>query len=161
MRRSLDEPPPRAQPPDGVRIVGWSPELDERVRVAHNEVFADHWGSEPREPEEWRRRGGAIVPRWSLVALDARDGEIAGYVVSRESVAPGVARTDLFGVRRSWRGHGLAAALLTAALDAYRSDGTEHATLEVDADNPSGAYEWYRRFGYWLVRSQILYTVEI
>ncbi len=161
MRRSLVETPPRAEPPDGVRVTGWSPELDERVRTAHNEVFADHWGSEPRGPEEWRLRGGAIVPRWSLVALDRRDDEIAGYVVSRDPSTPGVAHTDLLGVRRSWRGHGLAAALLTAALDAYRSDGMEHATLEVDADNPSGAYDWYRRLGYRPVRTQILYTVEI
>lgn len=161
MRRSLDGSIPRAERPGGVRFVGWERELDEAVRLAHNQVFADHWGSEPRGAAEWQRRGGAIVPRWSLVAIDPSDGSVAGYVVSREPTEAGTAHTDLLGVRRSWRGHGLAAALLAEVLDRYRADGVGHATLEVDADNPSGAYDWYRRLGYRPVRSEILYSVEI
>ena len=53
--RPMARPIPAVEPPDGVDIVAFGPALDEPTRVAHNEAFADHWGSEPRSPEEWRQ----------------------------------------------------------------------------------------------------------
>lgn len=160
LQRDLNDPVPAQAPPEEVDVVPWSPELDDRVRAAHNEVVADRRGTGPHGSEQWLRRG-VIVPAWSRVAIGRRDREVAGYVLSRRSDSTVVAHTDAIGVRRSWRGHGLAAVLLTQVLAAYRADGARTATLEVDADNPSGTHDWYRRLGYVPVRSEILYSVEI
>src|SRR5690606_1313533 len=84
MRRDLRAPLPTVALPEGLRIVGWSPELDEQVRLAHNETFADHWGSEPQTPETWRQRGASFMPSWSFVALDSTGptDQVAGYAMS-------------------------------------------------------------------------------
>lgn len=63
MRRSLDLPLPEAPAPRRVSIVPWAPELDEAVRQAHNDAFADHWGSEPRTAEQWSQHGSTFAPR--------------------------------------------------------------------------------------------------
>ena len=65
---------PRPAPPRGVVVVPFSPELGEAVRLAHNEAFADHWGSEARSPEKWR------------------------YFLNHESFRPGLSSVALGGV---------------------------------------------------------------
>ncbi|GMA31461.1 GNAT family N-acetyltransferase [Litorihabitans aurantiacus] len=55
MRRDLALPVPAPTALEGSLVVEpWTAELDESIRVAHNEAFADHWGSEPQTPETWR-----------------------------------------------------------------------------------------------------------
>ena len=60
----------------------WSTELDEQVRLAHNEAFADHWGSEPRTAQEWAQGRSMFAPTWSFAAIDEATGEVAGYLMS-------------------------------------------------------------------------------
>lgn len=48
MHRPLKDGFPEPVLADGLEIVGFGPELHETVRLAHNEAFQDHWGSEPR-----------------------------------------------------------------------------------------------------------------
>lgn len=86
MRRDLSRPLPATTPPEGVRVVGWSPDLDDAVRRAHNDVFADHWGSEPQTPETWRH-DVHFVPAWSFVAL-------AEPEAATDTAATGLAATD-------------------------------------------------------------------
>lgn len=165
MRRDLAAPLPEAAPPAGVRVVGWTPELDDAVRVAHNETFSDHWGSEPQTPETWEH-DSHFVPSWSFVAL-TEDDEVAGYLVSGryeqdwEPLGYTCGYTELLGVRRAWRGTGLASALLRRAMEAYRADGMEYASLGVDTANPSGAHGLYERLGYEATHGQVLYSVEL
>lgn len=182
MRRDLAAPLPDAADPAGVRVVPWSPELDEAVRVAHNETFADHWGSEPHTPESWRH-DSHFMPSWSFVALAQEPGDpenpegtagagtdgpvVAGYLVSGryeqdwEPLGYTTGYTELLGVRRPWRGTGLASALLRHAMTAYRADGMQYASLGVDTDNPSGAHGLYARLGYERTHGQVLYSVEL
>jgi hypothetical protein len=35
-------------------VVGFDPACDESLRRAYNEIFVDHWGSVPRDPDHWR-----------------------------------------------------------------------------------------------------------
>lgn len=56
--------------------------------------------------------------------------------------------TELLGVRRAWRGRGLAPALLIDAMSRYAAAGMERACLDVDTENPSGAVALYERLGY-------------
>ena len=163
MRRDLAEPLPEVTL-EGVRIEPWRPELDEAVRLAHNEAFADHWGSEPRTPEDWTH-GPHFVPGWSFVAL-AGD-EVVGYTLSGryEDDFPVAGfpfgYSELLGVRREWRGRGIAVALLARAMAAFKEDGMAYALLGVDTANPSGAHGLYERLGYQAVHGEVLYSVEI
>jgi ribosomal protein S18 acetylase RimI-like enzyme len=167
MRRDLSRPLPEPRPVDGVRIVPWSAELDEAVRLAHNEAFADHWGSEPRSPEHWQQGRAMFAPQWSHVALDEATGEVAGYTMSGryehdwEVAGFTSGYTELLGVRRAWRGRGLAPALLTAAMASFRADGMQYAELDVDTENPSGAHGLYARLGYEVTHGAVMSTIEV
>lgn len=164
MRRDLSLPLPEVTLSDDVRIVDWTPDLDDAVRRAHNEAFADHWGSEPHTPESWRH-DPHMVPEWSFVAL-AGDA-VAGYAISGryepdwEPLGYTCGYTGLLGVRRAWRGRGVAAALLRATMEAYRRDGMQYACLGVDTANPTGAHGLYARLGYEATHGQVLYSVEL
>ncbi|WP_019136975.1 GNAT family N-acetyltransferase [Cellulomonas massiliensis] len=165
MRRRLDGDLPAAPALDGVRVVPWSEELDEAVRLAHNEAFADHWGSEPRTAEQWALRP-MFAPAWSFVALtDA--GEVAGYLISGryeqdwELAGYRSGYTELLGVRRPWRGRGVAVALLVAAMTAYRESGMDVAEIGVDTENPTGAHGLYARLGYEVHHGQTMYALTL
>ncbi|MGO4383908.1 GNAT family N-acetyltransferase [Specibacter sp. RAF43] len=142
--------------PDGVRVVPFAAGLGEPVRLAHNEAFADHWGSEPEDPQQWGflLNHDGFRPDWSSVAVDAATGEVAGYQMSmydpdrfaKEGRAEGY--TELLGVRRAWRGRGIARALLADAMARYKAAGMDHACLDVDTENPTGALGLYERMGY-------------
>jgi ribosomal protein S18 acetylase RimI-like enzyme len=167
MRRDLAQPLPEVRAPEGVRIVPWSDELDDAVRLAHNEAFADHWGSEPRTPESWQVGRAMFAPQWSHVAVDEATGEVAGYTVAgryeQDWPVAGYTSgyTELLGVRRAWRGRGVSVALLEAAMRSFRADGMEYAELDVDTANPSGAHGLYARLGYEVTHGSVLYSIEL
>ncbi|WP_427017223.1 GNAT family N-acetyltransferase [Pseudarthrobacter sp. P1] len=156
MNRPLSGGLPAVELAEGLRIVPFGPGLSEQVRLAHNEAFADHWGSEPRDEEAW----GFVVnheqsrPDWSTAVLDEATGEMVAYqlasydpaVLANEGRDEGY--TELLGVRRQWRGRGLARALLADAMARFKASGMDHASLGVDTENPSGALGIYQRMGY-------------
>ncbi len=170
MERPLDRgdelPLPDVPHVDGLRVVPWSPQVDDAVRVAHNDVFADHWGSEPRTPEQWRQTQAMFAPTWSFVALDD-DDRVVGYAVSGryEEDWPAAGHTsgytELLGVRREWRGRGVAVALLASVMRAYAADGMQFAELEVDTANPSGAHGLYAALGYEVAHSSTMLSIEL
>ncbi len=170
MRRPVDGPLPQARLPAGMRVVDWTPDLDEDVRHAHNEAFQDHWGSQPMSHESWRRVNRELEPRWSKVAL-ARgpDGseEVAGYAMTSRhehlwsQLGHTEGYTELLGVRRPYRGRGLARMLLVEVIAALAEDGIESTGLDVDTINPSGAHLFYERLGYERQGARTLYTIEI
>ena len=167
MRRPLDAELPPIGAPDGLRIVPWTTELDDQVRLAHNEAFADHWGSEPRTAEEWVQGRSMFAPAWSFVAVDDATGEVAGYLLSGRYehdwpvIGYRAGYTDLLGVRRAWRGRRLAAALLATVMAAYRADGMDMAELGVDTANQSGAHRLYEGLGYAVFHSSTMFSIEL
>ncbi|WP_448629289.1 GNAT family N-acetyltransferase [Cellulomonas soli] len=167
MRRSLAEPLPTAPQVPGVSVVPWTPELDEAVRVAHNEAFADHWGSEPRSVEVWQQGRAKFAPTWSFVALEDATGEVVGYALSDrfdqdwEVTGYTAGYTHLLGVRRPWRGRGLAVSLLRAAMAAYVADGMQYAEIGVDTANPSGAHGLYAALGYEVRHVSTMLSIEV
>ncbi|MFS0698352.1 N-acetyltransferase family protein [Cellulomonas sp. 179-A 4D5 NHS] len=167
MRRPLRDGVPDVPQVDGVSIVPWSPELDEATRVAHNEAFADHWGSQPRSAEAWSHGRSMFAPSWSFLAVDDATGEVAGYLLSgryeQDWAVAGYPSgyTELLGVRRAWRGRGLGVALLTAAMHAYAADGMHYAELGVDTENPSGAHGLYASLGYEVFQGSSMWSIEL
>lgn len=167
LRRSLSEPLPGLPAMPGISIVPWSEELDDRVRLAHNDAFASHWGSEPRSAEDWAHGRSMFAPTWSFVAIDDASGEVAGYLVSgryeQDWALNGFSAgyVELLGVRPAWRGRGLATALLVTAMQAYVADGIDNAELGVDTENLSGALRLYTGLGFSRFHSAALWSLEL
>lgn len=169
MRRPLAQPIPEIPLGEGFQLKAFTPELSEQVRLAHNEAFADHWGSEPRDQESWEFLIGHPHMRadWSAVVIDATSGEVAGYQIANydpevlETHGRNEGYTELLGVRRAYRGQGIAAALLADAMGRFSSDGMDWAALDVDTENPSGAYGLYERLGYQPYNRSMAYDKQL
>ncbi|MPV37682.1 GNAT family N-acetyltransferase [Georgenia subflava] len=167
-RLDADHPVPEVTLDGGLRLVPYDAALAEPLRLAHNESFADHWGSEPRAREDWERYtvgGRDFRPAWSFVVLDG--DEVAGYTIAsayeQDWAAQGYTEgwTDLLGVRPAWRRRRIAPALLVASMRAFAADGIERAGLGVDTENGSGALALYTRLGYEPERRSIAYVKDL
>ncbi|MET1020705.1 MAG: GNAT family N-acetyltransferase [Arthrobacter sp.] len=169
MHRNLQDGIPEAVLDEGLELAGFGPELHEPVRLAHNDAFRDHWGSEPRDEEAW----GFVVndplarPDLSAVVLDRDSRRVAGYqLASHDAVSAGArgykeGYTDLLGVRREFRGRGVAQALLADAMRRFAAAGMDKASLDVDSQNPSGALALYAKMGYVAVNTSMAWDKEL
>ncbi|WP_432562218.1 GNAT family N-acetyltransferase [Kineococcus sp. SYSU DK003] len=166
MRQDLRSGPP--SPPvlaPGYRLVDHAPQ---GLREVHNEVFADHWGSQPLTASDWSRfvvGNPEFRPDWSFLVVHGAD--VAGYanVYAHESDWPGLGfpQADLgnLGVRREHRGRGLARALLAAVAGRAHAAGMAAVALDVDSANASGAVGLYERAGYVRVHGDVLHTKPV
>jgi GNAT superfamily N-acetyltransferase len=111
------EPPP-VDPPAGIEIVTWTerPDAVRGMYEVYREAEPDIPGSDEAEVspfEEWLANdmsGSGDRPEWTFVAL-AGD-EVVGYTkFSLTDAQPTTAFHDLTGVKRAWRGRGIAGAL--------------------------------------------------
>lgn len=115
--------PPAIGPPPGIAIVAWSerPGIDEALYAVYCEAEPDIPGEEHNllpTLEEWLEddmRGASDTPDAVFVAL-AGD-EVVGFAkLSVPEEGGDTAYHDLTGVRRAWRGRGIAAALKRAQI---------------------------------------------
>ena len=155
MRRDLAAALPAEPAVAGIRIVPYEAAHAEAVRLAHNEAFADHWSSEPVRAEDWERDFvGEPHFRADLSFVALAGDEVAGYSANYCSEADWAvsdvrdAWIGQLGVRRAWRGRGLATALLVRSMAAFRAAGMDAASLGVDVENPTGAVGLYERLGF-------------
>jgi mycothiol synthase len=162
MRRDLREPIPAEATPRPIRIEVYDVAFGGRVRLAHNDAFADHWGSEPLTAEIWNREFvGDPYFRGDLSFVAFDGDQIAGYAVNYVAEADWAATgiregwVGQLGVRRPWRQRGLATALLVRSMRAFRDTGLDAAILGVDAENPTGALGVYERVGFRPVRRSV------
>ncbi|WP_258058937.1 N-acetyltransferase [Arthrobacter sp. B1805] len=173
MTRPLDQPIPELPFPPELELVSFADGADrnivELVRLAHNDAFQDHWGSEPRDQESWQFTVSHPEFRadWSIALLDPAAGDVVAYQLasydpdSKDLLGHSEGYTDLLGVRRTWRGRGLAPALLAEAMKRYRAAGMENAGLGVDTENPSGALGLYERMGYVPTQRSIVFDLPL
>jgi ribosomal protein S18 acetylase RimI-like enzyme len=156
MHKPLTGPLPEVVVDQGFELVAMGPDLSEAVRLAHNEAFRDHWGSEPKDEESWRFivNDPQARPDLSAVVLERATGKVAGYQLATYDPESAVTRgfsegyTDLLGVRREFRGRGIASALLADAMRRFAAEGLDVASLDVDSENPTGALALYLKMGY-------------
>ncbi len=168
LRRPLNQPIPEVELTPDLRLVRFDPDRDEATCRAHNEAFLDHWGSSEIDDETWatwvtgHRDFRADL---SFVVLDG--DEVAGYAINAthraewEALGFSEAWTHQLGVRRAWRGRGIAKALLAASMQAFADDGLEFAALDVDAENPSGALALYLGMAYERDRTRVLWARQL
>ena len=169
MHRPLTQAVPESFLDPGLELVTFGPELHEPVRLAHNAAFRDHWGSEPRDQEGW----GFVVndpqarPDLSGVVLDRSTGTVAGYQLATHDVEAALTRgfregyTELLGVRREYRGRGIAQVLLADAMRRFAAAGMDVASLDVDSENPTGALALYIKMGYVAVNRSMAWDKEL
>ena len=168
-------PIPEIMMPEGLHLGPWTENLDESVRLAHNDSFAGHWGSQPRDEELWKEsitEHRTFRRDWSRVVIDATqpddDGRpaVAGYLAAhaypQDWPAKGCSQgwVSLVGVRPAWRGRRLAAALLADNMRCLAADGIDAAGLNVDTGNASGALDLYRRMGYDVERTAVAWALQ-
>ena len=118
---TIEEPP--VVPPAGIEITSWAarPELARGIYEVAVEAYADVPGGEGDEMEpfeDWLAHdmsGSGDRPEATFVAL-AGD-EVVGYAkFSLTKARPTVASHDMTGVKRAWRGRGIARALKCAEI---------------------------------------------
>ncbi|MGA7227609.1 MAG: GNAT family N-acetyltransferase [Acidimicrobiia bacterium] len=153
--------------PTGVTIVPWDRRRDEEAREVLNEAFADHWGSTPTDVETFRHRVESHGIRVDLSFLAVAGDEVVGVCLNAsypEDEAISGRRegwVEILGVSRPWRGRGVATALISASLDAFAQEGMTHGAIGVDADNPTGAFQLYRRIGFEIAQGMIISQIEV
>ena len=124
--------PPIAEPPEGVQIVSWAerPELARGIYEVALEAVPDIPGAEDERTEpfgDWLAhdmQGPGDRPEATFVAL-AGDEVIGFAKFSLSSAQPRTAHHDLTGVRRSWRGRGVARALKATQIAWAKAHGYE------------------------------------
>jgi mycothiol synthase len=169
MQRPYDATPILAGPvPEGFEVVPFVPAYDESLRLAHNEIFQDHWGTTPKDADHWKKwftGHRAFRPGLSYLVVDGN--RIASYTLAYEfevdTEKTGVRElwAGQVGTRREYRGQGLARTALTAVLRAGASAGFERSSLGVDADSPTGAFRLYESLGYRRISTTIRHRLTL
>ena len=165
--RDLSDPIEDAPLAGGLIAGAWSDEASTDARVVHNEAFADHWGSQPIAPEQWAtyHTNDFFQPQMSWVVYDG--GKPVAYVQCSKYPHDWEARgrteawIDGIGTIESHRGRGIASALITMAMRAFRDDGMQYAILGVDSENETGANSVYERLGFEAERRSISFRKPV
>lgn len=139
----LDEiEPPEVEPPGGVEIVTWAerPEVVRGIYEVAVEAYPDvpGWEDELVEPfEDWLAhdmQGSGDRPEATFLALAGN--EVVGYAkFSLTDATPTTAHHDLTGVKRAWRGRGIARALKARQIAWAKEDGYEELRTRNDERN--------------------------
>jgi mycothiol synthase len=154
MRRPLDEPIPDAALPAGIDLRPVREADHRRIWDADVEAFRDHW--EPRDRDETDYEATFTYPDLDTslwrVAWDGEEvvGIVMNAIFREENAKIGVdlGWLEHVSVRRAWRGRGIAKALITSSLLAFRERGMAIATLGVDGENLTGALRLYEGLGF-------------
>ncbi|GGS87144.1 N-acetyltransferase [Planobispora rosea] len=169
MTRDLTAELPKVSPPDGLKIVPYGDDLEDAVREVRNAAFTDHWGSVRHTPETWRNGMIGISSFRQESSFVAQDGTGASVGIlltlhfEADTRVTGVreAWIQIIGTLREWRGRGVASALISHALTEFHAQGYRKAGLDVDADNPTGAFGVYTRAGFEVERSSTAYALRL
>ncbi len=166
VRPDLADIPDRVLP-DGVTT---RPVRDDHVRAiweADIEAFRDHFGYVEQTETDWEKfrdtakRGTEL---WQVAwAGDQVVGQVRTHENQGEADRLGRRRgwTEDISTRRSWRGQGVASALICNSLRQLRDLGFDEAALGADTQNLTGAFDLYAALGYKQVSLGAIYERQI
>jgi mycothiol synthase len=166
MLRPLDGPVDVTAVP-GIEIVPWDRDRDEEARIATNEAFQDHWGSTPVDADTYRHRLEGEGTRLDLSFLAVAGDEVVGvclnavYPDDEEVTGRREGWVMSLGVKRPWRGKGLAKLLLATSFNAFRDADLTHTMIGVDAENPTGAFRLYENLGYQAIQGTTTFELQV
>jgi mycothiol synthase len=141
-----NRPPDAVDPPEGVTLRRYTTDDAEAVRATMAEAFESHRRYTPRRLDEWldlRMRHPAFDPGlWRVAECESQIvGAALVYDVGDTGYLSNV------GIRRKWRGRGVAPALLADAFTALRERGQMRVMVSVDADAAPAAIRLYEEAG--------------
>lgn len=148
--------------PEGLEVRPVLPEHYHLIYEASMEAFRDHWGySDDAEPYETFITQPHFNPALWQVAWEG--DQVAGMVLNfidegaNQEYHRKRGYTENIAVRRPWRKHGLARALIARSLRLLKEIGMEDAGLGVDTQNTSGALRLYEAMGFRAVKQSSTY----
>jgi len=152
----------------GYLIVPWDSARDEEARTVKNLAFMDHWGSTPTNQEGWEQlvHGSTARVDQSFFALDPNE-KIIGVLLSHryesddEALGKRIGWIDKLATLSEHRKKSVGKSLITHALAAYKRDGLTHGALDVDTENPTGAYGLYTSVGFSTFRGKVTYERKV
>jgi GNAT superfamily N-acetyltransferase len=153
--------PPEVDPPVGIEIVTWGerPELIEGMYEVSCEASPDIPGAEDEKLdtfEDWlayEMTGPGDRPEATFAAL-AND-EVVGYAkFSLTDAQPATAYHDLTGVKRAWRGRGIAGALKRTQIRWAKENGYELLST-MNEERNAAIRKLNERYGYRLAPGRI------
>jgi mycothiol synthase len=144
MERVLDGDVEPLEMPPGCEIRSFVHPADAAtVHDVLEDAFTDHWGYEPYPRdialEQFARRDPGLI--WVATC----QGSAAGALIARALEDTGW--IDDLGVRRPWRGRGIARALLRTSFAELANRGIGTVALNVDSENTTGATRLYESVG--------------
>jgi mycothiol synthase len=138
--------PDAVEPPKGITLRQYGLDDADAVRETMSEAFEGHRRYTPRRLDEWldlRLRHPAFDPElWRVAECD---GEVVGATLVYDVGETGYLSN--VGVRRAWRGQGVAQALVADAFAALRERGQMRVLVSVDADAAPAAINLYEEAG--------------
>lgn len=169
MARSLGEPLPVPQPPEGftIRHLAGPDEVPAWVD-AYNQSFIDHYDHHPLAVDVRRHwaNSASYQPELDLVAV-APDATLVAFAYCSIDAAQNAQHgrregwIEKLGTRRGFRSMGLGRAMLLTALQRLKAAGMETALLGVDAASPTGAQRLYESVGFEVVRTFHSYVKDV
>jgi mycothiol synthase len=145
------------EPPEGIRIRGIDPEGDlPEIHAIFVDAFREEWGYREVSFEEWKANEvdtPSFDPGFWFIAEDEGNAVAAVSGLTWGQLG----WVGELGVRKAWRGRGIASALLRRSFSTFASRGEQRVRLNVDADNPTGAVALYERVGMRKVRGWDIY----
>lgn len=168
MRRDLRLPLRPVTLTNFLTVMRWDPALDDAVRRVHNQAFSEYGQSLELSAQQWSRIRESMVLEWSFIALDRSSdrAQVAGYVMSSrwEEDWPALGWKEGYieslGVLAPWRRRGLARALITHAMEAFRSSGMEFAGIDVSSEDAE-ATAMYERLGFEPAHHSTVYAIDL
>jgi GNAT superfamily N-acetyltransferase len=134
------------EPPAGITLREYRAEDEAAVRETMAEAFEAHRRYTPRRLDEWlelRLRHPAFDP--GLWRVAECDGEVVAATLVYDVGDTGYLSN--VGVRRAWRGQGVAQALLANAFAALRERGQMRVLVTIDADAAPAVIRLYEEAG--------------
>jgi len=152
--------------PEGLEVRPVLPEHYKQLWDAAEEAFRDHWGfsqSTEEDYQAWLNDKTIFQPHLWQVAWDVETDQVAGqvrtFINNAENEKFGRKRgyTEFISVRRPWRKHGVARALIVRSLQVQKEQSMTESALGVDSENLSGATHVYEDCGFLVVKRNSVY----
>jgi len=133
--------PPAVRPPDGIELTSWEerPELARAIYEVACEALPDIPGDEDRTMEtfdQWLAKMQRPSEREAATFVALAGDEAVGYArFGLTAAQPTVAFHEMTGVKRAWRGRGIAGALKRAQIGWAKEHGYERLATENELRN--------------------------
>jgi GNAT superfamily N-acetyltransferase len=162
VRPTLDDIPDLDLPPE-IEIRPVIPDHYPAIISAWNEACKELRGTIPFTDETFKEWQGEPTFDPSLWQVAWHDEQVIGttlcFINELENSEYNRKRgyTELISVSKSWRGRGIAKALMARGMKALKGRGMTEAALGVDAENPSGALRLYENMGFRITKTVMYY----